>query len=58
MKIWLNGREIKETDRFILCDKCVLNRMREDGYTYQCLATMFHSQGQLCMRGYQYENKV
>lgn len=58
MKIWLNDRKVRETDRFIICDKCVMNRERDDGYTHQCLAILFNLQGDLCIHGYQYENKV
>lgn len=59
MKIWLNDRKIKESDHFILCDECALNRKRNDEYTHQCLAAMlFHLYEQSCIRGYQYEDKV
>lgn len=58
MKMWLNGHKIKKVDHFILCDKCVLNRKRDDGYTHQCLAMLLNPELQCCMRGYQYEDKV
>lgn len=58
MKIWLNDREVKETNRFIMCNKCVFKR--ETGYrqTLQCLAKTFHLLDQACMHGYQYESEI
>ena len=58
MKIWLNGRKIKQTDRFILCDECVLMRIMGHPLRMRCLAKIFNLQGPGCMRGYQYENNV
>lgn len=58
MKIWLNGHEVKETNRFIMCDKCIFKRKTDHRHALQCLAKMFHLVDRSCTRGYQYEDNV
>lgn len=58
MKIWLNNREVKETDRWIKCNKCVFMRETGDKFNLLCLARAFNLQNDVCLRGYQYEDNV
>ena len=58
MKIWLNNRKVKETNHYIMCNKCVF--LRKSGYGFQCLANIFNLQynSSVCELGYQYEDNV
>ena len=60
MKIFLNDRKIKETNHFVMCDKCVLMRETNTKLLIRCLARTFNlcKKGHFCSRGYQYEDKV
>lgn len=58
MKIWLNNREVKETNCFIMCNSCVFQRETGHRHMVQCLAKYFHLSDRVCMRGYQYEDKI
>lgn len=59
MKIWLNNREVKESDSLLPCYYCVFNKsVPYNQFVGRCLLRTFNlrKDREECYKGYNYEN--
>lgn len=59
MKMWLNDKNVKESDSILPCYFCVFNKnVSYKPYIHNCLLQTFNVRNahDWCVKGYEYEN--